>query len=292
MIVTLALVVPVALVLGLGSLHGAAPSVRAADRRPAGCDEAGPATRPPPWFAELHLAVAPEVDPTHLWARARWAAPAGAVLLGVAVSPVAALVTATAIAGAVRILRPVARGRRLDRRDRQLPAALERLASAVRAGSALAPGFVEVAASAPEPLGGELRAAAAEVQHGATMVEVTERWVARTGASPAVRLSAAALSLGAETGGEVARSLDRVAATLRERSELQAEVRSLATQAQASAVVLAVAPVAFTGLISGIEPGMVRFLVGTPAGLLCLVVGVGLEALGAAWMARIVSAAT
>lgn len=291
MTVTLALLAPVALFLGLGAVHAAAPPWRAMARRAPGSGAASP-LRPPPWFDELHLAVAPSADPTQLWSRARWAGPASAAALGVAVSPVTALVSAVALGLAVRAVRPVARRRRLDMRDRQLPATLERVASAVRAGSTLSPAFVEVAATAPDPLGGELRAAAGEVQHGATMAEVTDRWVARAGASPAVRLTAAALSLGAETGGEVARSLDRVAATLRERAELQTEVRSLATQARASAVVLVLAPVAFTGLISGVEPGVVRFLVGTPAGLLCLLGGLGLEVLGAVWMSRIVGGAT
>ena len=84
----------------------------------------------------------------------------------------------------------------------------------------------------------------------------------------------------------MARAVDRVAATLRERRELRAEVRALATQARASAGVLAVAPLAFAALVSTIEPGVVGFLVTTPVGLACLAVGLGLDGLGALWMAR------
>ena len=123
------------------------------------------------------------------------------------------------------------------------------------------------------------------------MSAAVDRWAARPHASPAVRLAAAALGLSVDAGGEAARSMDRVAATLRERRELQAEVHALATQARASAGVLGIAPVAFTALVSTIEPGTVRFLFTTPVGLLCLVGGLGLEAAGALWMARIVSGA-
>jgi tight adherence protein B len=56
--------------------------------------------------------------------------------------------------------------------------------------------------------------------------------------------------------------------------------------------VLGLAPLAFTALVSTIEPGMVRFLLTTPVGLVCLAGGLGLEAAGMVWMSRIVAAAT
>ena len=89
----------------------------------------------------------------------------------------------------------------------------------------------------------------------------------------------------------MSRALDRVAATLRERRELRGEARALSTQARASAGVLTIAPIAFAGLVSTIEPGVVGFLLTTPAGLACLAVGLALDGLGALWMARIVRAA-
>ena len=64
-------------------------------------------------------------------------------------------------------------------------------------------------------------------------------------------------------------------------------MRALATQARTSAAVLAIAPLAFTVLVSTIEPRAVGFLITTPLGLVCLVLGLGLEALGAVWMNQI-----
>jgi tight adherence protein B len=107
-----------------------------------------------------------------------------------------------------------------------------------------------------------------------------------------VALATTAIGLGGRTGGEVARALDRVAATLRERRELRAEVRALATQARASAGVLIVAPPAFALLASTVEPGVAGFLLTSPAGLGCLGAGLALDGLGAHWMGRIVAAAT
>lgn len=198
---------------------------------------------------------------------------------------------ADVVAGAVRLLERAQPARRRARRDAQLPDALDRLASALRAGEAVGPALATLAGQLPDPLGAELQPAAAALEHGAPVAEVLAAWAAGPEASADVRLVAAAVTLGANAGGEVARAVDRVAATLRERRELQAEVRALATQARASAGVLAVTPLGFAGLVATIEPQVVAFLVTTPVGFACLTTGLGLEALGATWMARITRSA-
>ncbi len=179
---------------------------------------------------------------------------------------------------------------RTARRDAQLPEALERVASAVRAGRSLGAALREVATGTQPPLGPELAVAAAALDAGAAVEGAVETWRATADPSGDLELAATALALGARAGGEVGRGCDRVAATLRERRELRGEARALATQARASAGLLTVAPLGFAGIVSMLEPGVLRFLLASPAGLACLLVGVTLDALGAIWMARIVEA--
>ena len=214
----------------------------------------------------------------------------GLALLG-AGPPVAALALATASLGPTVARRILAR-RRADRRDTQLPEFLERLASSMRAGNALGSAVVATARSTPDPLGHELARVADEVEHGAGLVAALARWGGRPEAGPQVALTAAALGLAAACGGEVARSVDRVATTLRERRELRHEVHALATQARASAAVLAAIPLGFTALVASVDRAAVSFLVTSPIGLLCLSGGLFLEAVGAGWMARIVRSAS
>jgi tight adherence protein B len=282
--------------VGVASVAGAllalrlpVPLAHAAPRRAEGRHSL--VRRPPAWLDQLATTAGIAADPSAVWAGVRWAGPVALLLVALLVGPMAAIGLTAAAALAPQGLRPFLRHRLGDRRDAQLPASLERMASALRAGAAPPTAFVAMTEAAPAPLRAELRVPAAEIQHGASMATAVERWAARPDASPAVRLAGTALALGVDTGGEVARSIDRVAATLRERRELQAEVHALATQARASAVVLGLAPVGFTALVSTIEPGMARFLLTTPVGLACLIGGLGLEACGALWMARIVSAA-
>jgi tight adherence protein B len=180
------------------------------------------------------------------------------------------------------------RRRALARRDAQLPEALERMASALRAGRSVGGALRDVAGATPPPLGRELGRAAAALDHGADLERALDAWSSEAMPSPDVALAVTAVGLGGDAGGEVARALDRVAATLRERRELRSEVRALATQARASAGVLTVAPLLFALVVSTIEPGIVDFLLTTPVGLACLAVGLVLDGLGAVWMARIV----
>jgi tight adherence protein B len=181
--------------------------------------------------------------------------------------------------------------RRARRRDQQLPAALDRLGAALRAGDAIGPALVALAPGLPDPLGADLRPVARAVERGATVASALQSWAGsahgRPPASRDVRLVAAALTLGAGAGGEVARAVDEVAATIRERHEVAAEARALATQARASATLLVVAPLVFATLVATVEPGALGFLCTTPVGLACLFLGISLDAVGAMWMARI-----
>lgn len=276
--------------LALGVLRAPAPPRRAellVSRSPG----AG-RRRAPAWFAAVLTELRLSADPGQAWVAVGTATAVAVVMVALAGSPALAVLLTAATLATPSAARRLVEQRQAHRRDEQLPHALEHLATDLRAGSALGPALAALAATTPGPLGAELRALAAEIHHGAGVSAALDRWGTRPRSSREMRLAAAALSLGAVAGGALARSVDGVAATLRERREIHAEVRALATQARTSAAVLAVAPIAFTGLVSGIEPGVVRFLTSSPPGLLCLTAGLALEAVAAVWMARILGSAS
>lgn len=232
---------------------------------------------------ELHL----DVDPATSLAVLRCAAALGGAVALLVAGPAAAALAGSVMLTTPRLARRVLARRDATRRDDQLVPMLEHVAADLRAGSALGPAFVAVARNARSPLGDDLRVVAAEIEHGAALGHALDRWGGRAPAGTPVHMVVAALTVAAEAGGEVARSVDRLATTLRERRDLRAEVRALATQARASAAVLVTAPLGFAALVAGIEPGAIAFLVASPVGLLCLGAGLTLDALGATWMARI-----
>lgn len=216
---------------------------------------------------------------------------AGAVV-GVAVvvlagRPGVAVVALLGAAGAVAALH-LARDRRAARLEAELPALLEAVARALRSGAAL-PVALQEAAAGGSAAADELDMVLSDGARGLGLTEALDRWAERR-PRPAVRLVVGALTVALVAGGSPARGVDGVAATLRERAEVEREARSLATQARASAVVVTLAPVGFGALGALGDEGSAGFLLGSPAGLACLLVGLLLDAAGAVWMHRIAQA--
>lgn len=278
--------VVVAALTALGGLS-AVMIQRAPARHPAGAMPRAHRRPAPAWIVPLLREAS---LPDTAWPPLAGAGLVALVALGVVGGPWLPAAVGAGLVAAPRLLGPSLERRRHRRRDEQLPSVLERLAAELRSGRALGPALVGVAEHTGSPLGDELRAMAVEVRHGASATTVLQRW-GDAASSAEVRLAASALALGSEAGGQLARSVDDVAATLRERRELRAEARALATQARASAGVLVLAPPAFTLLVSTAEPGTLRFLLGSAPGLACLAGGVALDLIGARWMARIVAGA-
>lgn len=178
------------------------------------------------------------------------------------------------------------RDRRLRRLDRDLPLVLDAVAGSLRGGASLA-GALEAGATVPGPAGEAVAALNTAVRAGRPLPDALERWQREVGGH-ASRLVSAALALAAEAGGAAPRAVDGVAATLRERIEVADEVQALGAQARLSAVVIALAPIGFALVAGSTDPRTVAFLLGTPVGLACLVVGVALDMAAYLWMRRIV----
>lgn len=219
---------------------------------------------------------------------ARWAV---GLLLALVVSLVVPsgriLFAVGAIAGPAGLL--LAGGRAARRRTAQLPEALDAIAAGLRGGLAL-PAAIAGAAPVGTPLGDELAAVARTTDAGRSLDDAIGRWQ-EAATDPHTALAAAALTVAARVGGPGARAVDGAAASLRERLSTEAETRALATQGRASAAVLTLAPLAFALLLTSLDPAAGRFLLGTPIGWACIGVGLGLDATGAWWMARLVERA-
>ena len=180
------------------------------------------------------------------------------------------------------------RGRAGARLEQALPGALEAVARSLRSGASLRQAVEETASATGggKVLTAELTRAAAEAAQGASLVTALEGVAARH-PLPGVRLGVAALCLGAETGGAQARAVDGVAATVRERLAVAAELRALSSQARISALVIGLAPIAFGAFATSTDPRTAEFMFHTPAGLALLATGLVLDGLGWLWMQRL-----
>jgi tight adherence protein B len=189
------------------------------------------------------------------------------------------------VAGAVVVVR-TAPARRAARYERELPELLEQVARHLRSGGSLAQAVgAAVPLSTPSGLSEEW-AEVHDLVSSVGAVAALDGWGAAPSARPSTRLAAAALAMAADTGGSPARAVDGVAATLRSRLAVADEVRALASQARASSVVIALAPLGFAAFAGATDDRTAAFF-HSPAGLLVAATGVGLDAVGAWWMARL-----
>ncbi|HEX2701402.1 MAG TPA: type II secretion system F family protein [Acidimicrobiales bacterium] len=283
-----------AAVVGCGRARAAARARSAASRpawgasRRAGAAGTGTAAllAPPPWLPARVAETATSVAPTTVWTVWAGGSVTAVVGAGLAGGVGAALLAVAVAAAAPYVAWRLLRHRGPARIEAALPGAVEAIAAALRSGASLRQALGEAAAVTPGALGADLAEVATATERGAGVVAALESWAGRRPLRGVV-LVVAALCLAAETGGPAASAVDSVAATLRQRLAAEGETRALATQARASAVVMAIAPVAFCALSSLVDPRSSAFLLRTTAGLVLLAAGLALDAAGALWMARL-----
>lgn len=156
------------------------------------------------------------------------------------------------------------------------------IATELRAGRT-APGALERAvAELAEPARSRLAPASAAAHSGGDVESVLTGLGAQPGFAGLTGL-AACWRVGAETGIGFATVLDRLATTLRADLAHRAEVTAQLAGARSSARLLAALPVVGLALATGLGTNPLTFLFTTPYGLICLTIGLALDALGLLW---------
>jgi tight adherence protein B len=160
----------------------------------------------------------------------------------------------------------------------------ELVARALRSGSSLT-AAVTAAAAGESSVAAVVEPVTRHVSRGEPLVVALDG-AAVDPASP-VGLAFTVLRSCARFGGPAAIPLERAAVTLRARAAVVAEQRAQSAQAQLSARVLTLVPIALLGLLV-VTDSKVRAALGTPAGLVVVVLGGLVNAAGALWMRRII----
>jgi len=137
------------------------------------------------------------------------------------------------------------RGRRHARFKRQLPETIGLLASSVRSGHSLPQALEHVATDAPEPTRAAILLAGREIGLGASQEDALERLVARY-PSDDLQLVVAAINVQHQIGGSLAKILDSISETIRERIRIEGDIKALTAPQRMSAYVLCALPVFVT----------------------------------------------
>lgn len=232
-----------------------------------------------------------ELDPRAV--RRAWIAMAVTGAAGSAMISGLSSLVAVVVGTALGLAAPMAIG--LVRRDRSsmrvvasLPEMLELIARSLRGGADLHTALRDVSGGSNEA-GRTLGSVLERIDAGERLGEAMDRWVVALGHQDAA-IVRAVIRLGDTTGGSMANALNGAAATLRERSALRAEIRALTSQSRASAMVVALSPLAFLVVVAATDPRSSHVLFSTNLGRMCLIGGLFLDGVGLFWMHSLTAA--
>lgn len=228
------------------------------------------------------------LDPAQLWV-ANLALCGAAALVAYAVS---AQLWLAAGAGAIVLIAPQYTIRRLRRRrlrdfDAQLPDLLLALSGALRAGAGIQAGLRLIVQQSPAPLAQEFGLMLRQQRMGVSFEQALASLYQRMPTEGA-GLVVSSLKIAAQTGGNLAETLDRIATTLRARLHLLGRIHALTSQGRLQAWIMACLPMILAAILHYIDPDSMEVLWGTPAGWLVLGLIAVLEAAGIIAIRRIV----
>lgn len=169
----------------------------------------------------------------------------------------------------------------------QLPAHLQELAAAMRAGHSMISGVGLLAEGASEPSQGEFQRVIADEQLGMPLEDALRLVAVRMNAQDMEQVSLVA-ELHSQTGGNMAEVLDRVAESVRARAELNRELRTLTAQARGSRWIVTLIPPVLMVIIYLLNPTYLEPLFSTGTGHFLLALAAGMIVAGSLVMSRIV----
>ena len=184
----------------------------------------------------------------------------GLTLVSIVASSLLIGVAAGAVAAAAPLLWLRWRRRQVEAKfAKQLLDTISLLSSSVRAGHSLLQALEHVVAEAPEPTRGAIGLVVREIGLGASQEDALERLGDRL-PSDDLELVISAINIHHQIGGSLAKVLEAIAATIRERVNVAGDIKSLTAQQRYSAYVLSLLPVAVAGVLYLVSPDYIGAL--------------------------------
>ena len=169
---------------------------------------------------------------------------------------------------------PLARyldGRRRDRFNAQLPAALATMSNALRAGFSISQAFDSVVERGERPMSEEFRILQQQLRIGMTLEDALESMSVRVG-SDDLTLVATAILISRRTGGNVTEIFDKISETIRGRMRIERKVKTLTAQGRMQGIIVSAMPF-FLGLIMTlIKPTLMIPFLTSFAGIMAVIV--------------------
>ena len=206
-------------------------------------------------------------------------------VLGFTITTIATgFLVAGGVVGTIAMLSPIGwlhwRRRRVERQfELQLLDTIALLSSSVRSGHSLLKALEHVTSEAPEPTRSAIGLVVREIGLGASQEDALERLADRL-PSEDLELIVSAVNVHHQIGGSLAKVLDAIAQTIRERVRVAGDIQGLTAQQRYSAYVLCLLPVAAAAALMLFSPDYVAVLFAPGPLRLILVAAAGMVAIG------------
>lgn len=202
--------------------------------------------------------------------------------------PLVAVLGAGACALGAKMYLSVLADKRRKKFAAQMDDSLQLLSGGLRAGHSLLRAIDAVSQQAPSPTAEEFSRIINETRLGrdlnAAMDQTSERmkcedfsWVAQ------------AIGIHREVGGDLAEVLDQVGRTIRERGQIQRQVKALSAEGKMSAYILMALPVLIIGVLAIISPSYIASFAASALGWGMVAAGLIMMTVGGLWLKKIVS---
>lgn len=166
--------------------------------------------------------------------------------------------------------------RRLKAFNGRLPDALSLLANALKAGLSLPQAIDSVAKSAGYPIGEELTRVIQETKLGTPTPTALANMVRRVG-SEDLDLIVTAISIQSTVGGNLARILENISHTIRQRVQVKSQIGAMTAQMRASGWIITLLPFIVAAVLNIITPAYFQVMLTEPAGrVLLLLAGISI----------------
>lgn len=160
--------------------------------------------------------------------------------------------------------------RRLKAFNSRLPDTLSLLANAMKAGLSLPQAIESVAQNAGPPVAEELTRVIRETKLGTPTPTALANMVRRVG-SEDLDLIVTAISIQSSVGGNLARILEGISHTIRQRVQTKAQIGAMTAQMRASGWIITLLPFIVAAILNVITPTYFRVMFTDPGGRVLLV---------------------
>lgn len=166
--------------------------------------------------------------------------------------------------------------RRVNGFVQQLELVLRMLAGALRVGLGLRQAIILVTEEVPDPARREFMRVIGRTNIGITVVDALDE-LTKSMPSNEMAMFSRVVRVQQSTGGDLAKVLERLAATIRDRRRVMRKMSALTAQGRMGACIIGGLPILVGGFVVATQPDMGNALLHTTPGLIALGIAVGLE---------------